>query len=268
MSKVIDDLVVLGRAAPEPISDGRETVCLGGYSETEGWIRIYPTKRRMTELRRWNIVSVPVESDDSHDSRPESYKISGSREDWDNLHSKVKKEGRLEKRERIKLADKLASDCPAALNNERVSLGMVNPDRILSTYLQATEGPGPQVDLEMNPRKGKDDYPYKLYIKYRCEGCVQKTPHDQHTIEWGVHKYWDKYEEYEGVIDALNLNNNDVKKYFFVGNLNNHRSAYIIISILRFKKEEMLHSGVLPDKKEQELRDDVRSNEQVPLTEY
>jgi hypothetical protein len=198
----------------------------------------------MTNLSRWNIVKVPVESDDSHDSRPESYKIAGSGEDWEILHRKVEKVGHLSKPERMQLVDRLAGDCTAELNDKRQSLGMVEPAEINEIYLQSTDGPGPQMDLSMNVRKGKSDYENKLYIEYRCDGCEQKTPHDQHTIEWGVYQYWDNHDNQEGVIDALKLRNDDYKKYFFVGNLNNRRHAYIIISIMRFKKSELLQNGV------------------------
>lgn len=240
----IDDLIVLGRAAPEPIRDGRETVCLGGYSPTKGWIRIYPTQKRMSDsLRRWNIVSVPVENDPSHDSRDESYKIVGSKEDWDVLHEKVDKVGRLDKPERMQLVHELAGDCPAELNNNHQSLGLVDPAQIIKTDLKPTNRNGVQVDLMENKLKGKNDYKYKLYIKYRCKNCIQKNPHDQQTIEWGVHRYWDEHDDFDGVVDALELQNSDWKKYFFVGNLNNQRTAYIIISIIRFKKMEMVRAG-------------------------
>jgi len=198
----------------------------------------------MTNLSRWNVVSVPVEKDTSHDDRLESYKIAGSQKDWNELHEKVEKVGHLSKPEQMQLVDELAGHCSAGLNERHQSLGMVEVDDILDAYLDPTDGPGPQMDLSMNELKGKSDYENKLYVEYRCDGCVQKTPHDQHTIEWGVYRYWDKNDDKEGVIDALKLRNDDYKKYFFVGNLNNRRRAYIIISIMRFKKSELLQNGV------------------------
>lgn len=119
----IDDLVVLGRAAPEPIADGRHTVCLGGYSETVGYVRLYPTQKRMTQCRRWNVVSVPVEHAAPDDPRDESYKIQGSKADWDQLHTKIKKVGRLSKPEQIQLVNRLANDCTGRLNKSHTSLG-------------------------------------------------------------------------------------------------------------------------------------------------
>jgi hypothetical protein len=241
--ETIDDLIVLGRAAPEPIDDGRHTVCLGGYSKTHGYIRIYPTQRRMHECRRWNVVSVPVEKSEE-DTREESYKIEGSKQDWDELHKKIEKVGRLDKHERIRLIHNLASDCRASLNEEQRSLGMVEVADIKDAYLEPTDGNTTQLDLSWNKLKGKNEYENKLYINYRCQGCEQKTPHDQHTIEWGVYRNWDKHENKEMVKDALKLNEDGYKHYFFIGNLNNRRTAYVIISVIYFKETEMVDAGL------------------------
>src|SRR5688572_9893335 len=96
---VIDDLVVLGRACPEPLKDGRITVCLGGYSFSKGFIRIYPTKVNM-DINQWAIIKVEVERDE-RDTRNESWKIAGSKNDWDNLHRRVKRVGDLAKEKRL-----------------------------------------------------------------------------------------------------------------------------------------------------------------------
>lgn len=246
----INDLVVLGRAAPEPIRDGRHTVCLGGYSETHGYVRLYPTQMWMDNCARWNVVSVPVE-EPHRDDRDESYKIAGSKDDWGDLHRKISKEDELTKSEQIQLVDELAEDCPNRLNGNRVSLGMVKPAEIIDFYLESSGDTTVQQDLFGNERKGKNDYKHTLYIKYRCEGCAAKTHHEQHTIEWGVYRYWDKHDDPEGVFDALYLDDPDKTHYFFVGNLNHERNAYIIISVLRFSEGDMIDAGVTPDQQAQ-----------------
>ena len=239
----INDLVILGRSAPEPIHDGRHTVCLGGYSEAHGYVRLYPTQERMDALKRWNVVSVPVERS-NEDTRNESYKIAGSQEDWDILHQKIKQVDRLSKSERIELVDELAGDCTIRLNENRESLGMVRPVTVDDVYLELNDDPTHQVDLNMQPRKGKNDYAHTLYVRYRCDNCDAKKYHDQHCIEWGVYRYWDKHDDPEGVKDALGFGDDSTQHYFFVGNLNHERRAYIIISIIRFQEEDMLSAGV------------------------
>lgn len=243
----IDDLVVLGRAAPEPISDGRHTVCLGGYSETVGFVRLYPTQKRMKQLRRWNVVSVPVQSAKPEDTRDESYKIAGSKESWDSLHTKIKKVGRLEKSERIRLIDRLAGDCSGRLNDERKSLGIAKPAEILDFDLEPYEDTTYQVTLDGKRRQGKTEYPQKLYIDYRCEDCSIKGIHHQHCIEWGVYRFWDKNDDPEGVYDAMELTNPNYQHYLFIGNMRHQRRSFLIISDLRFSERDMLEAGVSVD---------------------
>ncbi len=245
--QTIDDLVVLGRAAPEPVDDGRHTVCLGGYSPSEGYVRLYPTQKRMTELKRWNVVSVPVESAAPDDTRDESYKIAGSKEDWDSLHNKIQKVGRLDKSEQIQLVDRLAVDCRNKLNEAHDSLGMVNPETIINYELEPRDDQTHQVTLDGTRQEGKTEYKHKLYIEYQCTDCVAKTSHRQHCIEWGIYLYWKKNDDYEGVFDALKLTRDDYKHYFFIGNLTHRPSAYIIISDIRFSEQDMLEAGVAPE---------------------
>jgi hypothetical protein len=244
-TEIIDDLVVLGRAGPEVIEeDGRHTVCLGGWSESKGFVRLYPT-HKYSNANRWNTIKVPVVSDDSHDSRDESYKIQGSKEDWDILHEKIEKVGELDRQEQMELTKQLPKTCRHTLNEKRKSLGIVEPKQIHDAYLEEVENPEPiHTDLQGNQFKSKGSYPHKLYIEYTCEGCEAKTNHRQHCIEWGIYRFWDKNPDYdpEKVIDALKLRDDDYKKYFFIGNLANHRTAYIVISVFRWKKDELFQS--------------------------
>ena len=73
---IIDDLIILGRACPEPLKNGRVTVCLGGWSDKFGFVRLYPTRSDI-RWKRWDIVRVDVERNPS-DTRVESWKIAGS----------------------------------------------------------------------------------------------------------------------------------------------------------------------------------------------
>lgn len=243
----VDDIVVLGRSAPEPIDDGRHTICLGGYSDTLGYVRLYPTQRRMTELQRWNVVSAPIKKS-QEDSRAESYKIAGSKKDWDTLHRKISKEGRLDKQEQIELTTKLSGDCTERLKQttDGNSLGIVNPD-ILDASLDEQEGDTTvQMDLNNNPRKGKGNYPHKLYVEYRCDDCDVETQHRQHCIEWGLYQYWESNDDREGVKDAFGFNDATTHMWFLVGNLSHKRHAYVIISILRFQESDLHDAGVAP----------------------
>jgi hypothetical protein len=201
----------------------------------------------MRQLRRWNVVSVPVDPEAEGDARKESWKIEGSREEWDALAERVGKTGRLTKPQRIDLIDTLPKACPKNLNDERLSLGLVKPGRIHNVSLEPVTDTTAQHTLSGQTHRSKRDYPYKLYITYSCDGCEIAGKHHQHCIEWGIYRYWDKNPESpEKAIDSLKLNDPEYQCYFFVGNLRHHLSAYIVISVLRFKRSELVENGVRP----------------------
>ena len=83
----IDDLLVLGNAVPDIISDYRISVCTAGYSKKHGLVRVYPV-RPDSPMQRWNIVSVLLERNPK-DTRQESWKVQGSKTDWDKLNKSL-----------------------------------------------------------------------------------------------------------------------------------------------------------------------------------
>lgn len=237
----IDDLVVLGRAAPELIGDGRHTVCLGGWSESKGFVRLYPT-HLYSDANRWNVIKVPVEQDPSHDWRDESWKIVGSKGEWDTLYQKVEEIDQLERHEQIDLIQDLPKTCPITLNEEEKSMGLVDPLEIHDAFLEPVADPAPiQSDLTGTELKSKNSYPHKLYIKYTCKDCAAKGRHRQHCIEWGIYRFWDTNPDAppEQVIDNLRLLDDDWKNFLFVGNQHNHPTSFIVISVIRWKKDDM-----------------------------
>jgi hypothetical protein len=231
---VIDDLIVLGRCGIEELQDGRETICLGGWSDERGFVRLYPTQAKMKELSRWNVVRVPAIHEPSHDNRKESYKIYRSNADWDQLHTRIEKVGRLEKEERIRLVDRLPKRCSRELNNDRVSLGIMEPEEIKKVYTKTPEEA--QVKFDRTSKKNHE----RVRIAFECVDCQLKTYHDKSCNEWGIYQFWKNNPQYDTneVIDAMNLLNEDYKHLFFVGNLANQLTSYIIISVLRFKQSE------------------------------
>ena len=241
-TRVIDDLIILGRAIPEEISDHRQTICAAGYSDELGLVRLYPT-RWDSPLKRWNIVNVPVERPRKplYDGRAESWKIQGSRSEWDKLSEKIDHIGTLRKKtDRICLVEKLIFPCASQLNSKNKSLGIIKPEIIDYFFIE-------------NPRKKKvrlqtldgsfrlmvkDDFDYFPKIKYRCSECRAKIPHNQQLLEWG---FYEGMRKNPGDIDSIwdNVGFSDQDNwdfYFLVGDLWQFPGSFNVISILRFKK--------------------------------
>lgn len=181
--RIIDDLVILGRAVPEQIKNGRVTVCAAGYSKTFGFTRIFPTKVRMP-LKRWSIVKVPVERD-PRDTRSESWKIQGSKSEWDRLSEKVQVVGVLKPKERLNLIANLTDNCVKDFNEVKRSLGIVKPI-IKKCYFCPAEKFDPTLQATLFGAflpSIKKQYRQFPKIQYRCLGCRAKRHHDQTVLE-------------------------------------------------------------------------------------
>lgn len=230
----LKNLVILGRSAPEEIKDGRRTVCLAGaLKDSYEFVRVYPTRMDFP-ISRWDIINVPTIHDPAHDAREESFKIQDSKKDWWNLDKKITKVGRVKKKNRIGFLAHLPKSCTKDLNRKCASLGLVEPTKIIDANLK--ENTEKSTKKEMT----KHNYPFKLRIQYKHENCALKGDfHDQHCIEWGIYRCWDKNpNNHKKAINNLHLLNKNWKKFFLIGNLFAHFTSFVIISILRFKKND------------------------------
>jgi len=240
-SRIISDLIVLGRAIPEEISDHRQTICAAGYSEELGLIRLYPT-RWDSPLNRWNIVKVPVERPRKplFDPRPESWKIEGSRSEWDGLSEKITRVGVLRKRDdRIALVESNVVGCVSSLRPAGFSLGIIKPEIEEYYYIENPKKKDlRQQTIDRSFRvMVKDDFDYLPKIKYTCGECKAKNPHDQQLLEWGFFEGMRKNpDDIEKIWEYMGFTaQEDWSFYFVVGNLYAYPKAFNIISVLRFK---------------------------------
>ncbi|MGD1098728.1 MAG: hypothetical protein ABR888_00035 [Thermoplasmata archaeon] len=234
----IDDLVLLGRGAPDRIRDGRITICAAGWSKTHGFVRIYPT-RTSSPLRQWNQVAVPVERNPL-DSRPESWKIQGSKSEWNTLDRKIEVVGELKQPDRRRVIRELVSPCVNSINESRVSLGIVRPVEMSGFLDERTDvDDGIQLTLTGPPQqKTKQGYRFQPRLRYRCSGCTAAESHDQQIIEWGCYEWFRKNPGLEAqVFENLRLEDPAYEKHLFVGNQANHRVSYLVITVLRWKRD-------------------------------
>ena len=239
---MLEDLIILGRAAPEELRDGRQTICVAGYTKDLGLIRLYPTRWDM-ELKRWNKVKVPVEKPirPQFDYREESWKIEGSRSEWDRLSNKITPAGRLRKKaDQIALTESLVSGCTSLLWPEGRSLGIIKPE-IEEFYFEKNKNHKKvkQTSLDGSFRvHTKNDFEYIPRVKYRCSECEVKKFHDQQILEWGLYVGMMKNPKNIDVVwDYVGFSNMDEwELYFVVGNLYTKPKAFNVISVLRWKR--------------------------------
>lgn len=239
----IDDLVVLGNAVPDEISDSRKTVCVAGYSQEHGLIRIYPVPPN-APMKRWNIVEVSLERNPK-DTRTESWKVQGSKAEWDKLASKIRLHGKLGRDQWVALLKNLHSrfgvGCVQELNELQLSLGLVIPKTFEPRFEKRDKhDPTAQLGLfQREPFLTIHNYDVQPRITYRCSDCKVSNPHDQQVLEWGIYEWIrqnpDKKEE---VWKNLHIGEPNYETSFLVGNQAFHRNSFLIISIFRYKQAE------------------------------
>lgn len=236
-------MIVLGRGSPDKLRDGRETVCVAGYSEKLGFIRIFPTKIT-SPLKRWNIIQVEVDRD-KRDTRNESWKIIGSKNEWNNLDEKIKVIGHVKPKDRKNIVVNKINNCVNTINNAKDSLGIVKPI-ISQVYFGKREYYNPYIQQSLMrsikgeaPVKTKENYPEVPRIGYRCLNCIAKKGHDQQVIDWGFYEWLRKNpDKKEQVWENAKLVNNEKSDiYFLVGNQMVHRNSFMVISVLSMPKK-------------------------------
>jgi hypothetical protein len=259
----IRDLVVLGRACPEKLKDGRVTVCLAGWSQEFGFVRLYPTRVDF-KVNQWDVVDVEVERN-NQDTRIESYKIVGSQAEWANLSKKITKVGEVSSvDERRQLVHPLSDTCVNVINNAKRSLGIVRPSKIHKTYFADNKMYHETFQMalpaftEHDFVKGKRDFSLEPRIAYTCPACTNTSgEHDQQILEWGIYEWLRKFPDNpEQVWENAHFNDPDYDMYLFVGNQARHRTSFMVISVIRMKsgtvQPTFLSFRKLPDDAPQE----------------
>ncbi len=178
----------------------------------------------------------------SRDARNESWKIQGSKSEWDQISRKIQLKGSIEERKRLPLLEDLYSkfgvDCVEQLNEMRVSLGLVKP-KIIAYQLETRN------DLEKSTQLSLDssepfltikNYPLRPLISYRCQDCKTKGPHSQQVLEWGIYEWLRQHPtETNKVWENLHMKESGYYRSFLVGNLALFRTSFVIISMFRKK---------------------------------
>jgi hypothetical protein len=202
-------------------------------------------------MMRWNVVTVPLERNPK-DTRQESWKIQGSKDEWMKLASKIQRISKLSRDEQISLLEKLHKeygvDCVDTLNERKISLGLIKPNSIEPRFeKRKNHDPSIQSALfQTEPFQTIKNYDIQPRLKYRCSGCRKENGHDQQVIEWGVYEWIRNNEEkLDQLWEALGIVSADYQKSFLVGNQAAYRNAFMIISVFRHKQPKVSPTALL-----------------------
>lgn len=248
---ILEDFVMLGTTVPEPRSDGRVFVCSAGVSPELGkLVRIYPLARRNVP-HRWHGYRVPLERNPK-DSRPESFKVAGDRspgahEDINGLFEQV--QGPVASAKRPALMRRYAVGSIKEANAKRLSLAIVHPDAIELTFDHNPDSPdSPQMALFDTPGdtpSGAGRFPWMPRINFHDElGWNHLMLRDWGTFEFQRKNGGDYFRS--RLAGALHLDENSS---LLVGNLNNQRTAWLVISVLNGIREAATLFDALADER-------------------
>lgn len=234
---VIDDFVMLGTTVPEPRSDGRIFVCSAGVSEQLGQLlRIYPLARHNIP-HRWQTYEVSLQRpDQGHDSRFESWQVAGDRGPGAHadINDRFADKNRAVPREaRLQLLDRFQVASIREANARRCSLAIIRPKPGMDVEWEHKPGhpESPQLGLFGDQEVFPKDAPRFEWIP-RLQFEDSDTTNRLMIRDWGCFELMRKNgAEYAraNLRQALRLEDDSV---LLVGNLNNQRNAWLVISVL------------------------------------
>ena len=229
----LDDFVMLGKTVPEPTRrDGRIFVCSAGVSETlRSLVRVYPLARRNCPPR-WSMSTVKLIRN-PEDNRQESFKLEGDRRPGahEHINNSFSWETFVPPAARQDLLKRYVLGSVKEANSKRLSLAIVQPDRMELTFEHNPDSPdSPELtlfDLEPRPTQGAKRFAYIPRLRFRDEDG------DHHLMlrDWGCFEYMRKHGDDRrfDIPDALHLT---PASSLLVGNFNQHRTSWLVISVL------------------------------------
>jgi hypothetical protein len=222
---IIEDFVMLGRTVPELSKKFGRVVCSAGYSrELRQFLRIYPLSV-FQNVPRWSICRLALRRNEL-DSRCESWRL----KDDETLTIT----GTVRRQDEFDFLRVLAAKSIFDLNAQRASLGIVVP------RLQRWRFDGMRVNEEFLLPLFPDERNEKK--KPRIQFTDGDGEHDLQIRDWGAHEFLRKQKPalHGKLWSALKFDDTSYEHLFFVGNHNQHRTSWLVISIISERTKPQL----------------------------
>jgi hypothetical protein len=222
---IIEDFVMLGRTVPEQSKKHGLVVCSAGYSkELRQFMRIYPISM-FDNIPRWSLCRIALRRNTS-DSRIESWRL------LEPEHIDIV--GQTTKADEFDYLSRCATDSIATLNNERKSLGIIAPS-VSGRRFDKME-PNEEFMLDLFPDETAD----RRLPRVIFNDSVGR--HDLQVRDWGAHEFLRKNpkEDHYKLWSALKFDAPEYDRLFFVGNHNQHRTSWLVISVISEKTKPQM----------------------------
>jgi hypothetical protein len=233
---IIRDFTLLGWTAPHPTKRNGDCICAAGYSkEMNQFLRVYPLPFPFrTDIHRWDEIEVPL-ARNTMDSRHESWKVDYRDRNRDELIALIKRTGKVTKDAEKGWLFKHLSASINQLNSEQRSLGLLKPASVKLAFEQRVIKMAMVTDtlFEVNSELKQNPLIPRIEI-VNTDGSTN----DLQLLEWGCSEFLRKNPfNYGDLGKALLLNREDYEHLLFVGNNNMHRTTWLAIAMLSYKRE-------------------------------
>lgn len=222
---------MLGRTVPEQSKKHGKVVCSAGYSrELRQFMRVYPITE-FNKVKRWSTCRIDLRRNPG-DSRPESWRL---QED-----NKIEITGEVNRDDEFDFLKNNVSSSIAELNEKRNSLGIISPN--INSYRFDNMRVNEEYLLPLFPNESQTQKKPRVSFS-DCDGI-----HDLQIRDWGSHIFLQKYsdEKHCELWDALHFTDPTYEHLFFVGNHNQHRNSWLVISVISRKTKPQLSLQLEP----------------------
>jgi len=228
---ILEGFTMLGTTVPEPIkSDGRVSVCSAGIDVDLGLVRIYPLAKAGV-ANRWNTYRVPVENSPK-DSRRESFKLKADRHGaaFEQINREFVQVGHMKPAHRADALRKYIVGSITEANRKLMSLAIIQPRFGELDFDYNPESPeSPELklfDIGEPPKDGSKRFPFIPRLHFDDED----GHHHLQVRDWGGYEWMRKYpDRYRELPNCLHLSEDSS---LLIGNFNQHRNIWLIISVL------------------------------------
>lgn len=222
---ILDDFIMLGQTVPEQSKKHGLVVCSAGYSrELRQFMRVYPITM-FNSIPRWSQCQISLRRPND-DSRLESWRINEDRE--------LKIHGESDRANEFSYLSKIAVGSIKELNDQRLSLGIIQPHSLKYRFGEYRDNETFMLNLDLFG--GEKPKPIKPRVIF--EDAAGK--HDLQLRDWGSHEFLRKNPTSSKLWDALKFTDSRYNHLFFVGNHNQHRSSWLVISVISLIKSNQM----------------------------
>jgi len=231
----IDDFIMLGRTEPTESKKYGACVCSAGYShELRQFVRIYPLPFP-SGIRKWSRCTIPVRRP-RDDSRDESWHINVDSDTAVGAERAVTIVGTADKESEFDWLKAVAATSIADLNKRRASLAILAPTALRWSFDRRRDvDPADQLTLfdriayegalhrsDLVPKVSFDDAAGRHTLSLKDWGCAEWLRKQRDNC----HQLWSN----------LKFDDPGYEHLLFVGNQNNHRNSWLVISTISRKK--------------------------------